>query len=98
VDTGGSRDTTRRLAAARRDQWYATRRVAAARRERWGAAVSRRVARVVPRGCGGGDGDTQLTADARRRQIHPRDPLMYPREQTHATVRADRLLKKTRRC
>jgi hypothetical protein len=60
VDTGGSRDTTRRLAAARREQWYATRRVAAARRERWGAAVSRRVARVVPRGCrvGGGDADT----------------------------------------
>jgi hypothetical protein len=38
----------------------AARRVAATRRERWGAAVSRRVARVVPRGCrvDDGNGDT----------------------------------------
>jgi hypothetical protein len=37
----------------------------------------------------------QPTTDARRRQIHPRDPLTYPREQTHAAVRADRLQKKS---
>jgi hypothetical protein len=30
----------------------------------------------------------QSTVDARRRQIHPRDPLTYPREKTHAAVRA----------
>jgi hypothetical protein len=40
----------------------------------------------------------QPTADARRWQIHPRDPLMYPSEQTHAAVRANRLQKKARRC
>jgi hypothetical protein len=39
----------------------------------------------------------QLTGDARRQHIHPRDPLMYPREQMHAAARADKLLKKTRR-
>jgi hypothetical protein len=40
----------------------------------------------------------QPTADARHRQIHPRDLLTYPRKQTHAAVRADMLHKKTRRC
>jgi hypothetical protein len=40
----------------------------------------------------------QPTVDARCHQIHSRDLLAYPREQTHATVKADRLLKKTRRC
>jgi hypothetical protein len=39
----------------------------------------------------------QATGDARCRQIHPPDPLTYPREQTHAAARALRLLKKTRR-
>jgi hypothetical protein len=50
----------RSLATTRSERWDAARRVAAARRERWGATISRRVARVVPRGCkvGGGDGDT----------------------------------------
>jgi hypothetical protein len=37
----------------------------------------------------------QSTGDGRRRPIHPRDPLTYSREQTHAAARADRLLKKT---
>jgi hypothetical protein len=60
VDTGGSRDIARWLTAARSEWWDAARRLAASRRERWGAAISRRVAWVVPRGCrvGGGDGDT----------------------------------------
>jgi hypothetical protein len=40
----------------------------------------------------------QPTCDARRRQIHPPDPLTYPREQTHAAARAARMLKKPRRC
>jgi hypothetical protein len=40
----------------------------------------------------------QATGDARRRQIHPPDLLTYPRDQTHATARATRLLKKPRRC
>jgi hypothetical protein len=48
VDTRGSRDAARRLAAARREGWDAARRLAATRRERWGATVSRKVARVVP--------------------------------------------------
>jgi hypothetical protein len=39
----------------------------------------------------------QATGDARRRQIHPPDPLTYPRDQTHAAARATRLLKKPRR-
>jgi hypothetical protein len=38
----------------------------------------------------------QPTGDAKRRQIHPPDPLTYPREQTHAATQAARLLKKTR--
>jgi hypothetical protein len=44
VDSGGSRDTTRRLPVARSDRWATTWSVAAARRERW--AVSRRHAAV----------------------------------------------------
>jgi hypothetical protein len=40
----------------------------------------------------------QPTSDARRRQIHPPDPLTYPREQTHAAARTAKLLKKARRC
>jgi hypothetical protein len=40
----------------------------------------------------------QPTTNARRLQIHPRDPLTYPRDQTHAAVRAGRLHKKARRC
>jgi hypothetical protein len=38
----------------------------------------------------------QPTGDARHRHIHPHDPLTYPREKTHAAVRANNLLKKTR--
>jgi hypothetical protein len=80
VDTAGRRGAARRLTTARCERWDAARRVAAARRERWGAAVSRRVARVIPRGyrVGGGEATPQPTANARRRQIHPRDPLLYP--------------------
>jgi hypothetical protein len=37
-------------------------------------------------------------ADARRRQIHPRDLLTYPRDQTRAASRADRLHQKRRCC
>jgi hypothetical protein len=40
----------------------------------------------------------QAIADARRQQIHPCDPLTYPRKQTHTAARADKLHKKTRRC
>jgi hypothetical protein len=40
----------------------------------------------------------QPTGDARRRQIHPPDPLTYLRKQTHAATRAARLLKKPKRC
>jgi hypothetical protein len=60
VDTEGSTDTAMRVAAAKREWWDTARRVATARRERWGAAVSRRVPKVVPRGCrvSGGDGNT----------------------------------------
>jgi hypothetical protein len=36
--------------------------------------------------------------DARRRQIHPRDQLTYPRDQTWATARADRQQQKKRCC
>jgi hypothetical protein len=79
VDSGGSRDTARRLAAARSERWGAarrlaaakherwavaiSRRLAAARRERWGTTVSRRVARVVPRGCRVGGGDGDTATD-----------------------------------
>jgi hypothetical protein len=38
----------------------------------------------------------QATGDARRRQIHPSDPLTYPRDQTHAAARALELHKKPR--
>jgi hypothetical protein len=38
------------------------------------------------------------TNDAWRPQIHPPDPLTYPRDQTHTATRALRLLKKPRRC
>jgi hypothetical protein len=93
VDTGGNRDAARRLATARCEWWDAAKRVAATRRERWGAAISRRLP-----GSAAAMATPHPTVDARRRQIHPRDPLTYPREQTHATVRADWLLKKTRRC
>jgi hypothetical protein len=58
VDSGGSRDATRRLpvsrsdrwatswsfAVARRERWAVSRRFAAARGERWGTTVSRRLA------------------------------------------------------
>jgi hypothetical protein len=90
VDSGGSRDAARRLTATRSEQWDAARRVVAARRERWGATISKRVNRVVPRGCrvNGGDGKPQPNADARCRQIHSRDPLTCPREQTHSAIRA----------
>jgi hypothetical protein len=40
----------------------------------------------------------QSTSDARRRQIHPPDPLTYPRKQTHTAARVARLLKKASRC
>jgi hypothetical protein len=79
VDSGGSRDATRRFAATRSDRWGAVRSLAAARRERWAAAVCRRLAaarrerwdttvsrravRVVPRGCRVGDGDGDTRAD-----------------------------------
>jgi hypothetical protein len=36
----------------------------------------------------------QPTGDGRRRQMHPRDPLTYPRQQTHATTQAARLLRR----
>jgi hypothetical protein len=101
----------RSLIAARRE-WWATavsRRLAAAWREQWGTAVSRRL--TAGSASGGLPGSShevagsteavatpQPTGDVRRRQIHPPDPLTYPREQTHATARAARLLKKTRRC
>jgi hypothetical protein len=39
----------------------------------------------------------QATGDARRRQIHPPDPLTYPRDQTHAAARALKLHKMLRR-
>jgi hypothetical protein len=38
----------------------------------------------------------QSMGDARRRQIHPPDPLTYPRDQTHAAARALKLHKKPR--
>jgi hypothetical protein len=44
VDSGGSRDTVRRLPVARRDWWATAWSFAAARGERWGTAVSRRLA------------------------------------------------------
>jgi hypothetical protein len=44
VHSGGSRDATRRLPAARRDRWGTARSLAAARRMRWAAIVSRRLA------------------------------------------------------
>jgi hypothetical protein len=37
-------------------------------------------------------------ADDRRRQIHPCDPLRYPRDQTWAAARVDRLHQEGRRC
>jgi hypothetical protein len=108
VHLGGSRDAARSdrwgaarsLAAARCERWavVVSRRLAVARRERWGTTVSRRVPgsshevagsaapMVIP----------QPTGDARHRHIHPHDPLTYPREKTHAAVRANNLLKKTR--
>jgi hypothetical protein len=79
VDSGGSKDTARRLAttrsdrrgttrslaAARRERWAAfiSRRLVAARRERWGTTVSKRAARVVPRGCRVGGGDGDTATD-----------------------------------
>jgi hypothetical protein len=53
VHSVGSRDATRRLAAARSDRWGTARSLTAVRLERWAA-------RVVSGGCmvGGGDGDT----------------------------------------
>jgi hypothetical protein len=102
---------SRRLAAPRRERWGTTvsRRLSAPRCERWGTTVSRRLATARPsEGQPGSShevvGSTaavetpQATGDARRRQIRPPDPLMYPREQTHATARALWLLKKPRRC
>jgi hypothetical protein len=44
VDSGGSRDIVRRLAAARSDRWGAARRLAAAIHERCAAIISRRLA------------------------------------------------------
>jgi hypothetical protein len=79
MDSGGSRDAARRLAAARSDRWGAprslavarhkrwaatvSRRLTAARCERWGTTVSRRAARVIPRGCRVGGGDGDTPAD-----------------------------------
>jgi hypothetical protein len=48
VDTRGSRDAARKVAAAKREQWDAVRRVTAARHEWWGTTISRRLAKVVP--------------------------------------------------
>jgi hypothetical protein len=56
-------DATRRLAAARHECWDVAKRLTAARRKLWGATVSRRVARVVPRGCRVGSGDDDIAAD-----------------------------------
>jgi hypothetical protein len=72
---------------------------AAARSERSHAAVFGRVARVSDEVAVSATAmaTPQPTADARRRQIHPRNPLMYSCEQTHATVQADRLQKKAKR-
>jgi hypothetical protein len=137
VDSGGSRDASRRLpvarsdrwatawslAAARGERWAVSRRLAATRGERWGTTVSWRLAAARHKrgaqqspggsqlpGASGGQpssshevaGSTaavetpQATGDARRRQIHPPNPLMYPRDQTHAAALAMKLHKKPR--
>jgi hypothetical protein len=51
VDSGGSRDVDKRLAAVRSKRWGATRSLTAARRERWAAVVFRRLA--LPGASGG---------------------------------------------
>jgi hypothetical protein len=99
---------SRNLVAARGERWGTTvsRRLAAPQCERYGTTSpggSR-----LPAASGGSSHEVagttaavetpQAMGDARRRQIHPPDPLMYPRDQTHAATRALKLHKKPRRC
>jgi hypothetical protein len=43
VHSGGSRDATRRLPAARRDRWGTTKSLTPARQKRWATLISRRL-------------------------------------------------------